>query len=643
MPVKVSIVVSTFNSGPYVEPCIASILGQSLPPDQYEAIFVDDGSTDGTPDRLDRLADEHPNVRVIHIANSGGPGRPRNVGMDAAIGEYVQFVDHDDYLGAEAMERMYAFGTANDADVIVGKMAGKGRAVPRELFRVNRPAVDVDSAPLIESLTPHKMFRRSFLVKAGIRSPEGRRRLEDHAFVTEAYLKAGTVSVLSDYICYYHLRRDDKIHFSTQPFEPVGYFTNLREALDIVERHTVAGPARDKLYRRWLRVEMIERLRGRRWVNWPADERRSMFDEIRSVVIERFGPGVAAGLGPIHRLVAALIVADRYDDLLALAQWEAGIVASSYLGDVRWRDGALHVAYTAELRAGAGPVPFVRAAGVERIAPPVASAGADLTAKPGTAKADLVVRHRKTAAEYFLPVASTWAYEPYEGPGEQLRFVLTATATIDPRTAASGAPLVAGIWDLFVRVSAHGWAAETRLGALRSPEMPAEVDATIFGTPLMVAQPYWTDTHDNLALDIASWTGRLAAKIGSTPPERATIVGRRLRVALPIHVGAGPIEAPVPMTIRLSRAGVAREVTGRLDAYGVLNADLPEDLSADARFRIDVAIRDKFVKLAFALVTADPPRLIAVAPQSAPRPTGRYTPRWIIRALKHRFKRGVTA
>ena len=61
-------------------------------------IFVDDGSTDGTRRRLDALAAEHDHVRVEHIPNSGWPGRPRNVGLDLARGEFVYFVDNDDWL-----------------------------------------------------------------------------------------------------------------------------------------------------------------------------------------------------------------------------------------------------------------------------------------------------------------------------------------------------------------------------------------------------------------------------------------------------------------------------------------------------------------------------------------------------------------
>ncbi|WP_436844623.1 glycosyltransferase [Streptomyces longwoodensis] len=307
-------IVPVYNPDACIEECAASLLRQSLPRDAYEVFFVDDGSTDGTPARLDGLAAADDRVRVIHQENSGWSGRPRNVGIDAARGEYVMFVDNDDHLGDEALERMYAYGVANDADVVVGKVAGRGRSVPVELFRVNRPRATVENAPLIDSLTPHKMVGKAFLDRTGLRFPEGRRRLEDHVFVTEAYLRAGNVAVLGDYVCYYHVRRDDDANAGFQRFDPVGYFKNLREALDVVERYAEPGPLRDRLFRRWLRVEMTERLRGRRFLDLPDDYRRRLLQEIHEVIVERFGPGVAEPLQPAQRIVAELAAADRYDD-----------------------------------------------------------------------------------------------------------------------------------------------------------------------------------------------------------------------------------------------------------------------------------------------------------------------------------------
>ncbi|CAM5270535.1 hypothetical protein SALBM311S_12549 [Streptomyces alboniger] len=83
---------------------------------------------------------------------------------------------------------MYDYGVANGADVVIGKMAGKGRPVPVELFRRNHPHASVENAPLIDSLTPHKMFRRAFLDDIGLRYPEGRRRLEEARDASHGWL-----------------------------------------------------------------------------------------------------------------------------------------------------------------------------------------------------------------------------------------------------------------------------------------------------------------------------------------------------------------------------------------------------------------------------------------------------------------------
>src|SRR3954451_14180266 len=104
---KVSVIVPVFDPGSDIDDLITSLLGQTLPPAELELIFVDDGSTDGTPARLDALAEQHRHVRVQHIPNSGWPGRPRNIGLDMADGDYVFFADNDDWLERDGLERLY--------------------------------------------------------------------------------------------------------------------------------------------------------------------------------------------------------------------------------------------------------------------------------------------------------------------------------------------------------------------------------------------------------------------------------------------------------------------------------------------------------------------------------------------------------
>ncbi|MGV4980622.1 glycosyltransferase family 2 protein [Streptomyces sp. NRAIS4] len=537
MPVKVSVIVPVYDPGPHIEDCIASLLRQSLPPDSYEVIFVDDGSTDSTPARLDALAAEHPHVRVIHQEGSGCSGKPRNVGIEASRGEFVVFVDHDGRLGDEALERMYDYGVANKADVIVGKTAAAGRPVPVELFRRNHPHATVDNAPLIDSLTPHKMLRRSFLDRTGLRFPEGPRRLEDHVFVTEAYLRADNVSVLGDYVCYHHRERDDAADAGSRRFDPVGYFKTLREALDVVERYTEPGPLRDKLLRRWLRVEMVERMSGRRLLALPDDHRRELLREMRAVVAERFGPGVAPGLRPGRRIVAALIREDRYDDLVAHAEWEAGVRPRAVPAAVDWRDGALCIDFTAEYTTADGPLSVP----ADAPGPPADGAPRDLAeavswlaaaAEDGfeAATVDLTVRDRESEASFFQPVRVTRERVPAEDGGTRL--LLHATATVDPATAAGGDPLHGGLWDLYVRVGLGGWTKECLLGPAPAEELALPPAGIVTDR---VVLPYWTQRCRNLSLDV----DRAVKSLGLhrlTPADAAVSDAATLTVALPLYV-----------------------------------------------------------------------------------------------------------
>ncbi|SDT11925.1 glycosyltransferase family 2 protein [Actinopolymorpha singaporensis] len=625
---KVSVVVPVYNPGRYVEDCIASLLRQSLPAEEFEAIFVDDGSTDETPARLDALAAEHPHMRVIHQENSGWPGKPRNVGIDAARGEYVFFVDNDDWLGDQALERMYAFARENDSDVVIGKMAGKGRGVPRELFRRTYPKATLATAPLIDSLTPHKMFRKAFLDENNLRFPEGRRRLEDHVFVTAAFFAAKTISVLSDYVCYYHVRREDSSNAGFQRMDPHAYFANLNEALDIVEANTEPGRLRDGLYRRWLRVEMVERLRGSRLLAAPPDYRRELFDEIADTC-ERFGPGVAAGLPPSQRVVAALIRARRLDDLVRLAHWESGIRHHAELEDLAWHGGTLRMSLTSQLRAGREPMTFRHVDGRDILDPPLSAEAAELvsaaeldaTDRLTQSKVDVILRSRDNGAEHYLPVTFT-SDRPGVGAGDStFALELRTEATLDADTAAGGAPLERGVWDVVARISSCGWRKDTRLGSVRTARAGAHRAPAVAGTPPRVITPYWTD-KGNLSVDVAQRTSSVgndllisgAATLG---PARAAAdsagsadgVGEsELLLALPLRtVVATEIDVAAVQLLH-EGSGVAVQVPGRLVPYvhdGMGCSRLSAQFSRDAlsagrwsvRVRLVAAEQGTFVPL----------------------------------------------
>ncbi|WP_431973742.1 glycosyltransferase family 2 protein [Micromonospora haikouensis] len=471
---KVSVVVPAYNSGPHIERLIASLLRQSLQPGEFEAVFVDDGSTDSTGTRLDELAAAHPHIRVVHIDNSGWPSRPRNVGVANARGEYVFFSDDDDWFGDEALERLYAYAVENDADIVIGKMAGHGRSVPRELFRRDRPDATLDNAPLIDSLTAHKLFRRSFLEEHEIRFVEEKRRLEDHLFVVRAFLLSKRTSVLSNYVCYHHIRREDAGNVTAQGLDPAGYYANLRDVLDVVDAHTEPGPLRDRLHRRWLRNEMVSRLRGKRFLREPADWVEQVALECGKIIRERFAPGVAAGLPPLQRAITALTAADDVAGLRELAEWEAGVRVQARVDDHRVDGTVLTVDVTAHLASGDQPVALTASDGRYQIVLPVDLAPEilDVTARRAMARLDVVARRKEGGEECFLPVEFRVEDAPVEeasvedapvqgtGPG-RVHLVHHATATVDFATLNSGR--TEGTWLLKARLTENGWTEDARL------------------------------------------------------------------------------------------------------------------------------------------------------------------------------------
>ena len=94
--IKLSFIVPVYNVEQYLRKCVDSLLEQDLSSSEYEIILVDDGSTDGCPAICDEYAAKHENIRVIHQKN-GGLSAARNAGIKIAKGEYVCFVDSDDY------------------------------------------------------------------------------------------------------------------------------------------------------------------------------------------------------------------------------------------------------------------------------------------------------------------------------------------------------------------------------------------------------------------------------------------------------------------------------------------------------------------------------------------------------------------
>jgi CDP-glycerol glycerophosphotransferase len=167
----VSVVVTTFNGAAYIECALDSIVRQTVGPERMQVLVIDDGSTDATPAILERYAAENPCFEVIEQPNWGGPAQPRNRALESVQGRYVFFLDQDDSIVDDALERMISVADENGTDVVVARMKSfGGRNTPRVVFSRTVPRTDVFSSSAYWLLNPLKLFR-------GARtSPSSRRR-----------------------------------------------------------------------------------------------------------------------------------------------------------------------------------------------------------------------------------------------------------------------------------------------------------------------------------------------------------------------------------------------------------------------------------------------------------------------------------
>ena len=531
---KVSVVVPVYNPGSSINRCIDSLLRQTLPSAEFEVVFVDDGATDETPALLDRLAEQHSHIRVLHEENSGWAGKPRNIGVEAARGEYVQFLDQDDVLGDDALRRLYDMGARNDADIVIGKVTSDFRGVPHGVFRENVERCTIRDYPLIDSLTPHKMFRRQFLLDNGIAFPEGKRRLEDQLYMVQSYLAAKSVSIVGDYPCYFYLRREDKKNAGSARIDPVGYYANLREVLDALEADTEPGEFRNTLLRRFLRSEVLSRINSETALKWPAAYRQRLFREVRKIIDERFPAVVAVGLETVPRLRYTLATQGRLDDMTEFSARVRGVAVGAAVTEARWQARALSLTGRLDIRhADGSPFELVEKDGRLLFDPRLTEGlleddQTDIGTDLQTVRGAIVLQDAVSGIQWHLP-AQLDATTERVGGSDRRRLAVTLSATIDPSAAAGGSRLPTATWDVYVTVHVFGVAHKMRAAlAARAAAVP---EMTIPGNPRLVAAPMAT-ASGCLALDVSDRRRPLKERVTRRARAAATLLPPTVRQRL---------------------------------------------------------------------------------------------------------------
>jgi hypothetical protein len=360
--------------------------------------------------------------------------------------------------------------------------------------------------------------------------------MEDQAFTIHAYARARSISVAADQPLYFFNRRDDGGHLTAERVDPERHVRNLRTVLDLVEAETAPGPVRDRIVRRMLRVEVLNRVSEPGYLTLSDDDQARLFVAGRDLVRERISPRVIADLGPVRRLRCELLRDDRPDDLVSLARQLHDVALTSTLDRLEWSDGALRIATTVGLRhRSTGQTLGLcepAAAAADRVGDPYLVA-----ADAGLIRVQLVLRARPSVLEWYVDAMTRARGDRVEA---------TATGSIDPqRVGSGGLPLEPGTWDLLVRLTGLGIEWTGPLGTASPPAATATAataPAAMPPAPTVAAMPP--------ALTVAA---------------RPALLGDPARIVVPIHGADGvrvevdPPRATIAAALRAGRIRLLRD------------------------------------------------------------------------------------
>lgn len=240
---QVSVIIPVYNIERHLRQCLDSVAGQTLT--DLEIICVDDGSTDKSPVILAEYAGKDNRFQIITQPNAG-PGAARNTGMARATGEYLIFLDSDDWFEPDFLERMVAKAESTGADVTICRAVEfdteTGREFPSEwmLKREYLPGAVFSPEDIAEHLFQFaygwpwdKLYRAGFVKDAGLCYPP-LPNSEDLVFVFQSLALAEKLAVVENVLAHHRVNRASSVSNSRhrEPEVPYRALTLLRQGLE---------------------------------------------------------------------------------------------------------------------------------------------------------------------------------------------------------------------------------------------------------------------------------------------------------------------------------------------------------------------------------------------------------------------------
>lgn len=205
---KISVLIPAYNVERYLPKCLDSVLSQTF--DDFEVILINDGSTDGTGKICDDYAAKDSRIKVYHQDNKG-ISATRTLCLQYAAGEYIQFVDSDDWIEPNMLEMMYNKARISDSDVVecFFYLESANASDPYCFCHSKREDFLNDSIAGKWAVLWRHLFKKAFLIRLGISFPKEIDGGEDYYFVTKSLLLADRVESCEQLLYHYNFNNEN--------------------------------------------------------------------------------------------------------------------------------------------------------------------------------------------------------------------------------------------------------------------------------------------------------------------------------------------------------------------------------------------------------------------------------------------------
>ena len=235
----ISVIIPIYNVEKYLDKCISSVVGQTY--SNLEIILIDDGSPDACPQMCDNYAKNDARIKVIH-KNNEGLAAARNAGLNVATGDYIAFVDSDDWIEPILYEEMLKLANKGKAEIICcGAVKLRGENKTEKCFCYYPTGTVCDSDEIVKDILLDKIGSqvcfRLYESKCwdNLRFPEGR-LYEDIPTTFKAFLKAKRIGFIAEPYYNYRINKAS-ISFILNPLKPYHIFLGFKEHYDFAMKH----------------------------------------------------------------------------------------------------------------------------------------------------------------------------------------------------------------------------------------------------------------------------------------------------------------------------------------------------------------------------------------------------------------------